>query len=175
MILDLREFEEFPATKTIQGDPTRLKLLSDSVLEVGAVEVELAIQSAGQEFFCQGRVVARLKLECARCLGSFEKVLEGTTDFIICSEAEASEHIKDGDGEDYAVFEGNNLRVDIATQVRQVLALELSLKPICSDNCKGLCPLCGTDLNRRHCDCRKENSDPRWDGLKDVLPKQNEQ
>ena len=175
MILDLREFEEFPATTTIQGDPAHLKPFNDSVLEVKAIGAELAIQRAGQEFFCQGRVNARLKLECARCLGSFERALEGTTDFIICSEVEASEHLKAGDGEDYVVFAGNNLLVDMTEQVRQVLALELSLKPICSENCKGLCPSCGTDLNRQNCSCRRENTDPRWDGLKEVLPKQNEQ
>lgn len=175
MILDLREFEEFPATKLIQAGPAQIKPFSNSVIEVEGVEAELAIQKSGLEYFCQGEVTARLVLECARCLGRYTSVLSGRTDFVICSDASGPEHEKTEDTEDYLYFKGNDLRVDITEPVRQTLALGMSLKPLCSEDCKGLCPSCGTNLNERSCKCKQERNDPRWEGLRDLFPKPPEQ
>jgi uncharacterized protein len=55
--------------------------------------------------------------------------------------------------------------------VREAIILSLPLKPLCSEECKGLCPICGTDLNKSHCHCVIEKTDPRWDMLKGLLKK----
>ena len=55
--------------------------------------------------------------------------------------------------------------------VREAVLLSLPLKPLCSEGCPGLCPICGVDLNKSHCECKRENTDPRWDQLKSLLKK----
>lgn len=171
MILNLREFETFPATKRIRAASGEIKPFSDSVIGVEGVEAELEIQESGQQYFCQAQVTARLILECARCLGRFEGELSGRTDFIICSEAQVAERQSAVDDEDYLYFKGNDLRIDVTEPVRQTIVLELSLKPLCSKDCKGLCRSCGTNLNERPCDCKREKHDPRWDGLRNLFGK----
>jgi len=169
MILDLRVFEEFPASTTIAAGPGELSPFDGSVIRVDGVEADLAIQKSANEFFCQGQVAARMVLECARCLVKFETELTGPTDFIVCS-AEDVARYSDGDNENYVRFLGNELRADIVEPVRQALVLALSMKPLCSEDCRGLCASCGANLNERTCDCKKETIDPRWDGLKNLNP-----
>lgn len=54
--------------------------------------------------------------------------------------------------------------IDLHEIVRQEVAFHLPLRLVCGDDCKGLCPLCGENLNTGRCKC-KEEADPRWSGL----------
>jgi len=166
MILDLREFEEFPARKTIEAGPGALKPFADTVVSVESVGVTVDIQKAGDEYFCQAAVSVKIIGECVRCLTHYPTVLAGRTDFIICSDTEENRLRASEDDEDYVFFRGSDLRVDISEPVRQAAILSLSLKPLCSEDCRGLCSQCGTNLNERTCDCVKESIDPRWEGLR---------
>ncbi len=56
--------------------------------------------------------------------------------------------------------------IDLGELVREQLYLALPMKPLCSDSCRGLCPHCGTNLNRGACDCRTEWRDPRFEKLR---------
>ena len=69
------------------------------------------------------------------------------------------------EGESYAL--GHD-RVDLEPLARESLILDLPLAPLCRDDCRGLCPTCGADLNQGACDCPVETVDPRWAAL-DVL------
>ena len=170
MILDLREFEEFPAHKTIEAGPGAIKPFADTVVSVDGVSIEVDIQKAGEEYFCQADVKVRITGECARCLTNYPTELAGRTDFIICSDSEENRVRATEDSEDYVFLKGTDLRADISEPVRQTAVLSLSLKPLCSEDCRGLCPQCGTNLNEGTCDCVKESIDPRWEGLKGLTP-----
>jgi len=162
-------FDEYPAETSIYADSCELARLDDLVVQVRAAHADLDIQKAADEYYCQGQVAARVVVECARCLGKFETELAGEVDFVVCSQQEATRH-REVDEEDYVCFEGNDLRVDIVVPVRQALVLSMPMKPLCSEDCRGLCPKCGANLNERTCDCKNETPDPRWDGLKNLFP-----
>ena len=170
MILDLRAFEEFPAKATIQAEPGELSPFADSIARVESARIELAIQRSADEFFCQGQVEARVVLECARCLVRFGKELSGPTDFVACSEEDMAKY-SGGDSEEYVPFAGNDLSVDLVEPVQQALMLALPMMPLCTEDCHGLCPMCGVNLNEKTCDCENETIDPRWDGLKGLNQK----
>ena len=156
MILDLREFETFPAHKLLIGEPVEL-----------ALEADLRIQKSGEEYFCQGKVNAIVNVECSRCLNGFDLELENETDFIICSEADHAEDEKEAiDTEDYVYFSGSDIQADISEIVRQTIILSVAMKPLCSEDCKGICPQCGINLNENTCSCETEKIDPRWESLK---------
>lgn len=167
--MDLREFAEFPARKRIEGDPSELRLDYDSVEGVRQILADLSIQRSGEEYFCQGEISAKMTLECARCLGTFDLDVVGELDFIACSQDHYDSFRSEAvDSEDYVLFEGINLVVDITDQIRQALLLCIGIKPLCSDECLGLCPVCGGNLNVNKCACDRKEMDPRWSGLADL-------
>jgi uncharacterized protein len=170
MILDLREFEEFPAKAVVYASSGEIDARDDRVVKIDGVTAELAIQKSAQEFFCQGWVKTRLVLECARCLAHYPAEISEQTDFIVCPETLAQER-EELDDEDYVYFQGNDLKVDIVEPVRQAIVLALPLKPLCQEDCKGFCPRCGINLNEKSCACEKQDGDPRWEALKGLFPK----
>ena len=170
MILDLREFENFPASKKLVIDPGLIKPLGDEVKQIVRVLLDLTVQKSGDEYYCQGRLTGQAMLECSRCLDVYPAELAEKADFIVCSAAYLASRDKDViDDEDYVCFQGDDLRVDLSGIVNQTLVLSLPMKPLCSENCRGLCPVCGINLNTGSCDCRKKEPDARWQGLKDLF------
>ena len=63
------------------------------------------------------------------------------------------------------IIDAENDQVDLTLPVRQALMLEVPMKPLCSEECRGLCSSCGVNWNREICDCEKNDADPRWEGL----------
>ena len=170
MILDLREFEDFPAKATLQAESDEFSPYRQDVLGIDSVVFDVSIQKAGEEYFCQAEMKALVRLECARCLGEFTAELTGKTDFIVRSDAQLDSR-RDGvyDDEDYVFLRGTDLRADITHIVNQTLVLATSMKPICSEECKGLCPTCGANRNVAPCDCSRKRIDGRWAGLEGLV------
>jgi len=52
--------------------------------------------------------------------------------------------------------------------MHEQFVLSLPMKPLCSEGCKGLCPVCGTNLNRNTCDCKPVWEDPRFAALREL-------
>jgi uncharacterized protein len=61
-----------------------------------------------------------------------------------------------------------NDEIDLEQLMREQFYLALPMKPLCSDDCKGLCSMCGTNLNRGTCECKREFEDPRFAALKEL-------
>jgi uncharacterized protein len=66
-------------------------------------------------------------------------------------------------------YKGEGLLLEDA--LREQVLLALPLKVICRENCKGLCPQCGKNLNTEQCSCAETMEDPRWSALKDIRSK----
>ncbi|MBI5266823.1 MAG: hypothetical protein HY851_06280, partial [candidate division Zixibacteria bacterium] len=67
MILDLRGFEDFPASVSLTSGPETFSPFAEDVTGITQIRVDLTIQKSGDEFFCQARVVGEVSMECARC------------------------------------------------------------------------------------------------------------
>ncbi len=167
MILDLREQDSFPVHLLLEENPAKIVADYDGLCEIRKVAVELDVNNSGEEYFCRGEVRATVRLECCRCLEEFNAEVEEQTDFIVCSESlHADRSAEAQDDEDYVFFQGPDLRADITDIVRQTIILAVGMKPLCAEDCRGLCPTCGVNLNEESCRCTVEISDPRWEGLK---------
>ncbi len=166
MILYLNEFETFPAQTLLKMSADKFQVGFNSIKGVDEVEQQLNIQKSGEEYYCQGEVRAVVELECSRCLSRYKKNLTSKTDFIVCSKEKYEQEKDIIDNEDYAFYSDNNESVDLSGVVRQALILAVSLKPLCSEDCLGLCPNCGVNLNKKSCSCKKEQYDTRWESLK---------
>lgn len=100
----------------------------------------------GKGFNISGKVSTVLHSECALCTKEFDE--EFNTEFDERFEKEASE-----DEEIYR-FVGEEL--DISQMVADIIVLNLQSYSVCKEDCKGLCPICGCDLNITQCSCKRE-------------------
>jgi uncharacterized protein len=114
------------------------------------------------------RGVARATVEevCGRCSRAFERPLE--TEFMVFSDrlgtdspADSEELERDGD-----LVYHDGVLLDFSDAVREAIVLSMPISPLCREDCKGLCPHCGIDLNQESCRCAEEVKDPRWEALK---------
>jgi len=64
-----------------------------------------------------------------------------------------------------------NAEIDLGQLMREQFYLSLPMKPLCRDDCKGLCATCGTNWNTDACDCKHEWDDPRLDALRELRTK----
>lgn len=101
--------------------------------------------------------------ECARCL----KQLHRDLTFDLSKNAAVSGSLQDDDNDDYVIISDSVL--DLTEPIEELLFLELPSRDLCSDNCKGLCPKCGQDLNVGNCGCQVKEIDPRLEVLKKFL------
>lgn len=62
--------------------------------------------------------------------------------------------------------------LDLTEAVRQYVLIAIPMKPLCREDCAGLCPSCGSNLNQGECGCPSQPVDPRWHGLIKLLDKQ---
>ncbi len=138
----------------------------EKIIFVEPVKLAINVNKNEHEFFVQGKLNTTIKLRCNRCLEYFHKKIKA--DFF---ESFISEM--------YFYKDANNLKVDdylhiltgdliyLDDFVKQNIILSIPVKRICSDNCKGLCSKCGTNLNNNKCKCKTEDIDPRLAKIKD--------
>lgn len=107
--------------------------------------------------------------DCHRCLGpSTSTVKSKLTGKLVKGRKKDNEDADQGYEETF-YFEDDRIEID-GHIINQVI-LSLPMKSLCETDCKGLCPLCGTDLNKEKCDCIIDNIDPRLEKLKNFFPK----
>lgn len=169
MMLDLRAIADFPARVTLEDDASRLDVTVPGVAVTGIARVEMDITRSENVYYCTGTVVCAAHLECSRCLESYPVTLRGEIDFSIVEAAATAEVRRDELPDTAVVVPFGTSPVDITDPVREAILLELPLKPLCRETCRGLCPYCGTNRNEQQCNCTVETTDPRWDGLRDLL------
>lgn len=123
-----------------------------------------------RRFHVVGGVRTTLELVCGRCLEPFRLPLDASFDLRYLPRTENT-------GEDETEIEEEDLTTayyaDDVIDLRQLMAeqchLALPMKPLCHEACRGLCPQCGTNLNRGSCPCTTTWTDPRLAGLKVFL------
>jgi DUF177 domain-containing protein len=133
------------------------------------VRLHLDIDKTGERFRLQGRVQTVIELPCSRCLEPFLTPIEASFDLVYHPQsANVGEGELEVEGEDLSTAFYQNDEIDLEQLMREQFYLAVPMKPLCGDDCQGLCPVCGTNLNRGTCDCRREWDDPRLSVLKSL-------
>ena len=146
---------------------------SDESFRVAApVSLALDIRKDKQTFHLTGRVQTTLELPCSRCLEPFSRPVDAVFDLRYqphTANTGADEREIAEDDLSTAFYE--NEEIDLGQMMREQFLLSLPMKPLCCEECRGLCPVCGTNLNRGACDCRRGWDDPRFDALRELRTK----
>ncbi len=111
-----------------------------------------------------------IDFECCRCLKPIKEHISGDiavlyerTDRVIPETEDLTA------ADDIEVLDYHTKAIDLSHRIEEVIQLSIPLKPMCSEDCKGLCLICGINLNENTCDCELEKDDPRWHVLKTLL------
>jgi uncharacterized protein len=169
MKLNLNNIDDFPAHLVLEGKSSDLMLEYDGLVEVHSLRVELDIILSENIYYCQGHIKCDAKLDCSRCLELYTMPIVGTIDFSLQELSEKHPVDKDNVPENEILLTPGTKEIDISRPISEAIILEIPLKPICAESCRGLCPICGNNKNIKPCDCRVENTESRWDGLKNIL------
>jgi uncharacterized protein len=119
------------------------------------VRLQGRLESVVEGILVTGAVTAPVALQCARCLASVRSEVVAE----VCEVFFAPGHDEAAEDDSYRV---TGDEIDAEALARDAIALALPLAPLCREECRGLCPNCGRDLNDGPCDCRFEETDPRW-------------
>ena len=125
-----------------------------------------------QDIRLKGKVSTRLEMSCARCLEPVTQDVDREFDLLyrpLGTDAGKEELSITGIEAEIGYYQGSSLLLEDV--LREQVLLEVPLKPLCRDDCKGLCPRCGQNLNEAQCGCSTGPSDPRWAALKDIRSK----
>lgn len=129
--------------------------LPDPVRVVGAITVRAGVVqlSARAAFVYHGR--------CDRCLGAYERAYDVPLEHILVNTLE------DEENDDYILLD--QYQLDLADLTMADILLELPYKSLCCEDCRGLCPMCGKNLNEGLCGCSHKSVDPRLAVLGQLL------
>jgi len=131
------------------------------------LRAEVKIKKTGRSVWIEGKVETTLRLECVRCLKEFTSPFSTTFDLTLhpVKEAPSDEEVELGSEElESSFFEGEEIH--LSEIAYEQIFLELPYQPVCQEGCKGLCPICGGDLNLSSCECVKEEFPSGFSGLK---------
>ena len=151
-------------------DGARRSDRDDDFVVADGVSLALQIRKDGDKCRVVGRVQAVLRLTCSRCLDPFEVDNDLTVDLLYlphsANQGEAEHEITE---DDLSTAFYRDDQIDLVQMVREQFQLAVPMKPLCRDDCRGLCPVCGTNLNERRCTCDTRWHDPRLAALEGLL------
>ena len=120
-----------------------------------------SVSRTSEGLLVQVKISTSVQACCVRCLDDYIQPLEVdfTELYTFASHAQPSTEL---------IYPENG-QVDLGPLIREYLTLEIPISPICKTDCKGLCPVCGENLNFTQCDHEPETVDPRFSALQSLL------
>ena len=136
-----------------------------------AVSAHLLYYRSGQELFFQGSVTGTIEGTCSRCLKGYALPLEKEFNLVLLPDPlglKNRELNRDEMGLSYYSAE----EIDLSPLIREQVLLALPIRPLCDEQCRGLCASCGADLNQEPCRCDPSKGDPRMAVFRALKPDQ---
>ncbi|MBI5639640.1 MAG: DUF177 domain-containing protein [Nitrospirae bacterium] len=150
------------------------KITNEDLSLSSPVSARLELDKRDKEICITGRLSAEIGLECSRCLRLFTRNLDIPVNVVYhpIDEISAERHELKDDEMDMGFYRGEEL--DLRELLREQILLNKQMKSLCDENCRGICPKCGTDLNTGSCECTSREPDPRFEILKNFIDKRKE-
>jgi uncharacterized protein len=180
MLIEIRELELHPIDFEEEFSPGVIDLGADvrqraplkSEGRAQLVEEHHGKRKSLKDIRLKGELSTSLELLCARCLEPVTQDVARNFDLLYRpqgSDAGVEERAVAAAETEISYYQGEGLLLEDA--LREQVLLAVPLKVICAEDCKGLCPHCGKNLNREQCSCAEPLEDPRWSALKEIRDK----
>ncbi len=128
-------------------------------------DVNAQFTTIRDEYLVKVEVKGEGNFNCDRCRESITRSIQGLVQTLY-----TFDRTKYGEAntDDIHLLSGSEQEVDIRQDVRDALILAVPTKILCREDCLGLCPQCGANLNKKKCKCSNEEIDPRWNALREI-------
>jgi uncharacterized protein len=146
------------------------RLIGEAFCEKPA-SVKIEIYPVKNYFRMKGEMKGSSQLQCSRCLESYNKDFQIKFEEVIVKEPLSGEDYEKELSDEEMNFSFNHGdEIDLCDIITEQFLLTLSMKNLCSEECKGLCRFCGENLNNAACNCdlKQENIDPRFAALMEL-------
>jgi uncharacterized protein len=130
------------------------------VTEIGPVHADVLAEASNHIFRVKGMLHTTVTYQCSRCLEHNSQALDAPFDESFTnqpSKVDEDIHFVPGD------------EIDLDPYIEETINLALEYCPVCDEDCKGLCPVCGCNRNHTSCNCDTRPIDPRLAALQDLL------
>ena len=129
-------------------------------------DLSLSVEKDGVAVFVRGTLVARVPQYCGRCLEPYAVTVTPEVDArFVPNPRRRGEEVELG-ADDLETDVYDNGVLDLTTLLETETTLLLPMKPLCREDCRGLCPICGANRNEHSCRCEVTVDDLRWAPLK---------
>lgn len=176
MLLDLSRLRGGGGRIDRQDPPEAFESTDQEFRVADPVVLGAEVQKDREKVRIVGRLTTALEVPCSRCLEPYRIAVDTPIDLLyLPAAAQASgapddRQVSDQDA-NVSFYEGET--IDLAQLMREQFYLALPMKPLCREDCQGLCPVCGTNRNTATCSCQAEWVDPRMDALREFREKQS--
>ena len=155
----------------VETFPLLVSIQDDNICRItGRIQGDLVATREYENIRVVGRLAAPLALSCSRCLADITSFVDTSFTIFFRKEAAVAASVEDelelGEMDLLSsIYSGDE--IDLTHEIEEQIAMEIPVKPLCSESCKGLCQECGTDLNTSSCSCGKEKVSLAFSALKD--------
>ncbi|MDH3253494.1 MAG: DUF177 domain-containing protein [Acidobacteriota bacterium] len=167
MLIRLAEIIDEPFRWAETRSFAAASLESDQLVGLGPISWSGEVTQAATGHLLVGRLGYEQQLACPRCLKPTTIVVEAEVELLIqprSSEPTLGE--VELEEEDLSILYVDGDELDIEPILREQLQLNVPMRQLCREDCRGLCPICGGDRNDEACDCEERQVDPRWEVLR---------
>jgi uncharacterized protein len=180
MLIEIEELERHPVDFNEEYAPGAIDFGADLRQDSGlktAGRAQLVEEHHGkhqiiQDIRIKGDLSSRFELACARCLEPVMHDVQRSFELLyrpLGTDAGRAELSVTAAEAEIGYYQGEGLLLE--DMLREQVLLALPIKAICREDCKGLCPHCGRNLNEGQCSCSEPIADPRWAALKEIRGK----
>lgn len=176
MIIDLRELRLNDEPLEIEASVSTSDLAVDSELVQleSPVSLRVVVSLRGDCVRVSGHLQCDLRMTCCRCSRPVIQAVD--KDFIVDYwpdpvSREGEELRLNYDDLDVGFYHGDEF--DLSAVISEQVVLEVPMKPVCRETCRGLCDQCGADLELEPCSCERDHVDPRLASLAEYRKKLN--
>lgn len=169
MLLDLSQLRSGSEHLDRHYEPDALDIKDEAFRVLSPLVFVADVRKDSQKVRLVGSLKTMVECDCSRCLDPFPVPVDVSFDLIFLPATENTgreEHEVADD--DLGVSFYQESVIDLGQVIREQVYLALPMKPLCQEDCRGLCPVCGINRNRDTCTCQATWEDPRMAALKNL-------
>jgi len=135
----------------------------------GPITLDVRVSTTDQlAYYVSGQVSYKASGECRRCLKEIEQGRVFEVRGVFAFPESLQKISAPREAEDIFPLEIGATAINLTALIRECMVLDYPVYKLCSEDCKGLCPNCGADLNIESCQCKQESIDSRWAKLSEL-------
>ena len=178
LILHVEQLKEKEFSHEFEENPQVFPIIAEMVKNrecefLQPLNIRLKAFRVRELFEVQGTFRTSVRLPCSRCLKDFDTSLASDFELTYTKQMPGLMDVFEEEEielriEEIGMFYFKGEEINLRQGIQEQVVMAFPLQPLCDDNCKGLCPKCGSDLNQGYCGCKREPDTNKFAALKNL-------